>query len=445
MRSPVHAATLLSGQTVAEPDDLAWSDALSAGSREFRWQEDAEGHITWACPMASQLCGPGLLDLLGGTVAQLFGEAAHRQILDARRQGLPQLRVSRPERDAPRRSFQLTLAEARDAQGRLLGCRGLARDITDQVLLEERLRRSERRMLELAESASEGIAVVQDWVFVFANQHLLDMVGVQSEDLVGHRFMEFIHPDDHALLRDNHRRRLSGQPLPARYEFRMQASDGSIHWLEMSGSLIEWEGRPATMNYIHDITDRKQLEAEVRQLAFMDTLTGLPNRRLLEDRLGQALSLSRRSGDHGAVLYLDLDHFKPLNDEHGHAAGDALLCSVAQRLRALVRASDSVARLGGDEFVVMLSPLPADGTQAAEQAAAVAEKLRQSLSQPHRLRVELEDLGEREVEHRCTASLGVTVFGPDDEQVATVLQRADRAMYRAKAEGRNRVGPASRH
>lgn len=193
-----------------------------------------------------------------------------------------------------------------------------------------------------------------------------------------------------------------------------------------------------------DITVRKAMEAQVHQLAFFDALTALPNRRLLSDRLGQTLLANQRSGRYGALMFLDLDNFKPLNDTHGHAVGDLLLIEVASRLRACVRQMDTVARIGGDEFVVMLSDLDADATTSSAQASAIAEKIRLSLAKPYSLRLSLAGQASRTVEHHCTSSIGVVLMAPDCGDMESLLKQADAAMYQAKVNGRNRVvfGPS---
>ena len=181
----------------------------------------------------------------------------------------------------------------------------------------------------------------------------------------------------------------------------------------------------------------RESESQVRQLAFYDALTSLANRRLLHDRLTEALLACKRHRHHGALLFLDLDHFKPLNDAHGHEAGDLLLVEAANRLKGCVRAIDTVARMGGDEFVVLIAPLAPELPVAEAQAMTVAEKIRAALALPYRLHLHGDDPASV-VEHHCTSSIGVTLF---DEHTLEddALQRADEAMYRAKEEGRNRV------
>jgi diguanylate cyclase (GGDEF)-like protein/PAS domain S-box-containing protein len=190
---------------------------------------------------------------------------------------------------------------------------------------------------------------------------------------------------------------------------------------------------------MRDVTERKTTEGNVRQLAFFDTLTNLPNRRLLNDRLTQAMAVSKRSAFYGAVMFLDLDNFKQLNDTHGHAAGDLLLIEVANRLRQCVREVDTLARFGGDEFVVVLSELDSDLGESSTQAAAIAEKIRSAVSLPYHLR--LKHAGELDilVEHSCTVSMGVAMFINQEASEEDLLKWADTAMYQAKNAGRNVV------
>ena len=188
-----------------------------------------------------------------------------------------------------------------------------------------------------------------------------------------------------------------------------------------------------------DITERKQTEDEIRQLAFHDPLTLLPNRRLLCDRLNQAMAASKRSACYGGLMFVDLDNFKPLNDTHGHMVGDLLLTEVAARLKTCVRMIDTVARLGGDEFVVLISELDVDKAESALQLGRIAEKIRLALSAPYWLTIELEGAVTRVVEHECTVSIGVTLFRDHEVSQADILGSADAAMYQAKDAGRNRV------
>jgi diguanylate cyclase (GGDEF)-like protein/PAS domain S-box-containing protein len=188
-----------------------------------------------------------------------------------------------------------------------------------------------------------------------------------------------------------------------------------------------------------DITSRKAAENEIKNLAFYDVLTQVPNRRMLIDRLSLAMAASKRTGRYGAVMFLDLDNFKPLNDKYGHAVGDLLLIEVARRLNSCVREVDTIARFGGDEFVVMLSELDVDKSESITQAGIVAEKIRVILAEPYELSVHPNSTAENIVHHYCTSSIGVVMFVDHEASPDAILTWADLAMYKAKREGRNLI------
>lgn len=224
-----------------------------------------------------------------------------------------------------------------------------------------------------------------------------------------------------------------------RFEWIHTKADGSEFVAEVTLSSITAGERQIIYCVWRDITERKRMEEQIRTLAFHDHLTNLPNRRLLNDRLGQALSAGKRSGYFGALMLIDLDNFKPLNDTHGHAAGDQLLIEVARRLKGCVRESDTVARFGGDEFVVMLGELSTDRDESIGQAEIIAEKIRTSLALPYHLKIKRRGKSPAAVEHHCTASIGVALFRDHAVHQEDILKRADGAMYDAKESGRDAV------
>ncbi|HEX5363200.1 MAG TPA: diguanylate cyclase, partial [Gallionella sp.] len=195
-------------------------------------------------------------------------------------------------------------------------------------------------------------------------------------------------------------------------------------------SLAQMGDEHVVLLMIQDITRRKQSEEAVHRLAFYDSLTQLPNRRLLQERLRQSMSTSARSGMHGALMFIDMDNFKTLNDTQGHDVGDLLLKEVAHRLMRNVREGDTVARLGGDEFVVALESLSANSHEAANHSETIAEKIRAELNQPYRL---------NGIEHHSSPSIGISLFRGHQNSLDEVLKQADLAMYQAKASGRNMV------
>lgn len=192
------------------------------------------------------------------------------------------------------------------------------------------------------------------------------------------------------------------------------------------------------MGITEDITERKQAEDQVRKFAFYDTLTQLANRRLLNDHLELAMAASKRSGLYGAVMFLDLDNFKPINDTYGHDVGDLLLVEAAHRITRCVREMDTVARFGGDEFVVLLCELDENKELAVAHAGIVAEKLRATLAQPY-FPVHQHAASREVKQYPCTASIGVTLFIGHEVSQKDVLKRADMAMYQSKEKGRNQI------
>ena len=275
--------------------------------------------------------------------------------------------------------------------------------------------------------------------------------GFRADEVVGHSVFEMFTDEGVEVIKSMLRLRAmedaaGGTERFLRFQVEHRCKDGRLIWGEMlskpdrnaQGEIIGYHG------ITREITERKRMEEQVRQLAFHDPLTRLANRRLMLEHLEQAMSASKRSHRHGALLFLDLDNFKPLNDQHGHGVGDLLLIEVAERLNACVREADTVARFGGDEFVVLLCELSTQPGEAAEQAVAIAEKVRTRLAEPYVLQ---SAPSAPSIRHECTASIGVAVFRGRDESQNAVIDRADAAMYRAKEEGRNRIqcapGPAA--
>ena len=199
-------------------------------------------------------------------------------------------------------------------------------------------------------------------------------------------------------------------------------------WLSIATVYSESGEAVSRIGSFFDISERKQNEAEINNLAFFDPLTQLPNRRLLLDRLRHSVASVARTGGQGAVLFIDLDHFKTINDTQGHAVGDMLLCEVARRLNSCVREGDTVARLGGDEFVVMLENLSGGANDAVAQASAAGEKILAALNQPYVLGT---------FSHHSTSSIGISLFRGREATVDDLLKRSDMAMYEAKMAGRN--------
>jgi diguanylate cyclase (GGDEF)-like protein/PAS domain S-box-containing protein len=322
----------------------------------------------------------------------------------------------------------------------------VVRDVTARRAASREIERLGQRNALLLESVGEGIFDVdQQGNTTFANPAALAMLGLTQAQILGqsqHTLFHHHHADGSAYPADDCPIQLTlhdGQRRQLESEWFWRP-DGKGFPVSMVVTPIEAEGKQAGVVVLfQDITERKRSEEEIHRLAFHDALTLLPNRRLLIDRLGQMLASSKRSGMCGAVLFLDLDNFKPLNDAQGHAVGDMLLVEVARRLNLAVREMDSVARFGGDEFVVMLGKLDTDPAAARTQAGAVAEKIRLALAQPYELTLQQDDGSAVHVRHHCTASMGLCLFPQGETSADEVLRAADAAMYRAKEAGRDTV------
>jgi diguanylate cyclase (GGDEF)-like protein/PAS domain S-box-containing protein len=313
------------------------------------------------------------------------------------------------------------------------------------VLSIVRQRRSARELARREEQLSTLIDALPDVVrlkdgkgrWQQANRYALELFGLGEEDYRGRTDAELAqcqHPSRRALL--GHERADDDawtNRSAVRTEEKIPTTDGQHMVFDtIKVPLFHPDGsRNGLVSIGRDITARRRAESEIARLAYFDSLTGLPNRRLLNDRLAHALAVARRSGHHGALLLLDLDYFKTLNDARGHDMGDRMLKAVSERLQAELRESDTLARFGGDEFVLLLPEISPHPQLAADMARSVAEKLRMVVNKPFELDGEQIALG---------ASIGVTLFpAAEGGDVSELLKQADTAMYQAKAAGRNIV------
>ena len=322
---------------------------------------------------------------------------------------------------------------------------GILVDITRLKHTEQALLESEQRWMFALEGAGDG---VWDWNLQTGQTHFSrrwkSMLGYDDAD-IGNESTEWssrVHPDDMQPVMDALQAHLEGRTASVVVEFRIRRKSGDWCWTQGRGMLVSRDaaGQPLRLVGTNtDITERKAMEERLHQLAFHDTLTQLPNRRLLLDHLALAVASCRRTGRRAALMFLDLDNFKALNDKAGHAVGDLLLVEVARRLKCCVRETDTVARFGGDEFVVLIGELDGCMPDAADQAGAIARKMALALAVPYLLAAPRAVDTDVRIEHRCTVSIGVALLGTGAGTVDSALGVADRAMYQAKQSGRNSI------
>ncbi|CRI67153.1 Diguanylate cyclase/phosphodiesterase with PAS/PAC sensor(S) (fragment) [Thiocapsa sp. KS1] len=333
------------------------------------------------------------------------------------------------EAQLPRRGVRVGWGEVTyipwlDRVGRVEGIVVCVHDITARHAASNSL----SRLGEIVEKAQTEVYVFdpEHLYFEQVNQGARTNLGFDMNELTVMTPLDLMpdyDPQTFSRLLEPLRRGSKSQVI---VETRHRRKDGTCYPAEIRLQLLGTE--PRFVAWVMDTTERRRAEEAIKHLAFMDPLTALPNRRLLMDRLERAIAASRRSHRLGALIFIDLDDFKTLNDTLGHDQGDRLLRQVAKRLSSCLRESDTLARLGGDEFVVMLERLSRRAEDAAAQAETLANKLLMALREPCGLEYR---------EYRCSASIGVTLFGPRAVSVEELMKQADLAMYRAKASGRD--------
>lgn len=328
-------------------------------------------------------------------------------------------------KDGARIDVQLNFTELRNSEGILTGYLGLAYDVS-----EKRKADAELRIAAIAFESQAGILVTdQNQKILRVNKAFTDITGYRPDEVIG------LTPK---ILQSGYTSKVVYKEMMEDLEHKGQwqgelsskRKDGSIFQELITVTAVRDADGDLT-NYVSafvDITDRKESEMQIRKLAFYDPLTSLPNRRLLMDRLAHAIGSSRLHGTHSAILFLDLDNFKSINDTMGHAHGDALLVQVAARLQKCVRPSDTVARLGGDEFVVMLENISDDINAAVIEVERVGELIMGELTAAYTIK-------DRAFYNTC--SIGAALFSDDSLTVDDVIKQADMAMYQAKADGKN--------
>ncbi|MEE8347922.1 MAG: EAL domain-containing protein [Dehalococcoidia bacterium] len=310
-----------------------------------------------------------------------------------------------------------------DESGEITGVIGVATDISERRRAEQALQVSETKFRTLADTVAAATFIYQGTRLRYVNPATEALTGYTRDELLTMKFWDVIHPDFRQLVKERGLARQRGEDVPGQYETKVQTKGGEERWVEFTLGVIEFEGNPAVLGTGFDITERKRAEDTIKHLAYHDALTNLPNRTLLQDRLTVALAQAHRSKRMLAVMFLDLDRFKVVNDTVGHEGGDGLLRSVAERLASLMREGDTVARMGGDEFAI-LSPEIA----SVEDAPEVAERILDGLRKPWVVQGQ---------EFHVTTSIGVALYPSDGDDAETLLRNADTAMYRAKEHGRD--------
>jgi diguanylate cyclase (GGDEF)-like protein/PAS domain S-box-containing protein len=314
-----------------------------------------------------------------------------------------------------------------DEQGQPVGAAFVLHDVRERVAAERRLANSEQRFRSAFDNAPGGVALVDRANrFVQVNHALCRLLGTSAEQLVGASQADFAEPSELAIEHEYQQDLLTGRSASVQFDRRYRSRDGRVVWALVSASLLPANHDPQHfLLQINDVTERKRAEDELARMAHHDALTGVANRTLLNEEFEHKIALARRHQSRLAVLFIDLDYFKHINDSLGHEAGDAVLRAIAARLTGAVRETDTVGRMGGDEFVVVLSEV-----DDAQDVLALTEKLRIECAKPVRL-------GEHKV--HLAISIGVSLFPDDAQDFRTLLRFADSALYHAKAEGRNNV------
>ncbi|MBI5439079.1 MAG: EAL domain-containing protein [Nitrosomonadales bacterium] len=400
---------------------------------------DATGKLIEFNPAAEVIFGWQKEEVIGLQMAELLIPEHHR---NDHQNGLARylqtgesrilnrcIKITALRRDGTEFPIELSIMSIREG-GHVIFV-AFIRDITERKQVEDVLRESEAKLHAILNSAPVGIWLVgADKRYRFVNKTFCDAVGVaESRFLATTHLPDLLEPDIAANCLKSDQECLARETPYLSHE-TLPFVDGKQHLLEITKTKLRDSAGAVTgiIGVAIDITGRKQAEEDLHTLAFYDPLTQLPNRRLLIDRLKQVLVANARNKRQGALLFIDLDNFKSLNDTQGHDTGDLLLIEAAARLRACVRQGDTAARLGGDEFIVLIEDLDADEATAAAQTEAVGEKIRSALGQAYLLNGH---------EYHSTASIGATLLRGDIKTADEMLRRADAGLYQAKAGGRN--------
>jgi diguanylate cyclase (GGDEF)-like protein/PAS domain S-box-containing protein len=343
----------------------------------------------------------------------------------------------RRKKDGALMHVSVSMSPILNESGVITGVSKIVRDITSQKNTEAVLRKNEKNFRFILENSPIAVRVssMVDGRVIYANNNYCEFTELKMDEAIGVDPRKFYsNPEEYDIVSNDLKSGKSVINKLVRFE-----NGRSVKWGMASFMPLNFENEPSILGWIYDITAQKQLEEQARELALYDPLTALPNRRLFDDHMKLAIASSKRTGIYGAVLFLDLDHFKTLNDAHGHHVGDLLLIEVGKRITNCVRDEETVARFGGDEFVVILTQLDTDEKNSRKKASTVAEKIRKSLGKSYLLKYTNVNNVEICIEHVCTSSIGIALFNAFESRAEHILKQADRAMYQAKSEGRNLI------
>lgn len=393
----------------------------------------AAGEATWLVvnSMFAALAGAPAAKLRGRAVAAGLepsqAAAVQIEIELARTAGGPLCLVHPACLRQPGGGWRATLRPLRDRDGRVRRLLLVGLDATERVRADNRLRESEERYRALVQMSPDAVTILEHDRIVFCNPAGARLAGVaDASHLVGRSVLDLAHSDDRERMAGRLREIAEGDTHLAPSEWRIVRSDGQPITVETVASRIVWQGRPALQVCSRDISGRKAALLRIEHLALHDHLTGIGNRAQFESELERSCTRARRAGASVAVLFIDLDRFKEVNDRLGHAAGDELLRQVAARLVANLRGSDLVARLGGDEFAIVAADQP-----AGEGFRRLTRRLELLFAEPFMVADQTVTIG---------ASIGVALFPRHTDRPERLLALADRAMYRGKQAGRQQPG-----
>jgi len=349
-------------------------------------------------------------------------------------------------KDGSRFPAVVSVTALRDAHNVIIGFLLIGTDNTarkqieeEQLQLSQRLRDNQFYTRSLFESNIDALMTTDaGGIITDVNKQMEGLTGCTRDELIGAPFKNYFTDPEQA---QSAIKLVLIKTKVTNYELTACNRNGSQTVVSFNATTLYDRNRrlQGVFAAARDITERKHAEKQILDLALHDTLTQLPNRHLLTERLAQSMTASQRSRSYSALMFMDLDNFKTLNDTLGHYVGDLLLIEVAHRISACLRAVDVVARFGGDEFVVILNELSTDASESAERAALVAEKIRAALDKPFVLKFKNDHQAEATVSHHCTASIGVLVFVNHEASQNDILKWADTAMYQAKDAGGNQI------